>query len=513
MNHLLTYPFVCQINPGDSSFAIEVPTYFCYDSKRAIPKEIFFSKLNIIPDFFNLQAETLQLDCPDEENMTINVPISVDVKYNVLFPPATETNRATFTHGAQHTDYVKAVLDFMATSASLRKAPFMKFSPLFFDWTMVGPEPLDPYSPKHFIKEVLEKKLSTFYGTNPPTVYNVPIFDAVNKSFPGVNPYALPTAITNIYPSDDGLRIRLFLQPKTAVVFSNSGLLLILGFDVKNPTGPIQLKQRQYFIVNESDTEWLVVTGTKRPHYNHLGTEFAAISRVHLIAEPNTQKLRDGNTPETTSINVDMVQKDLFNPSTFLPKLQRAINDLARVTNLNLDLNTTTGKLTLPVPESGGKLRELKIKIPTNILRRMGYQTQGEIDHQTPHTDISASTTTTTTTDAKLTFEQKAKTLVYDTGIIYITVGDSNVSGACHSFAHEFVASLEPKPEGIMTLEKHIAGESDAIQIAEYQMGANHVILRFFLFTILPNGQHIPLNWKSGATIIGIIRSKVSKSN
>lgn len=506
-------PFLAKLESGQNSFSVDVPVHFCYNTLTAVPNKLYFSKLDVVPDFYSIQAEQLDLDSVSEENMILNFPVSIVVVYGSAYmdPKFPLTNRPTYkyvTSDRGKENIISGILDFLSpTNPYFAKTTFQKFPALYWDWFDLGSE--EHQTPEEFIKDKIFNPAVEmyYYGTRGAIQTQHLRSDLVTvdnyKSFPTgiVNPFIFPKNKAHV---DKTLRIRLFLQPKTSLHFSNAGMLIMLGFDVNNHPH-ISTVGKQTVIANNSATEWLELEADTFPSWTHWelpdGKLPSGDTKLQLKTSEMFAPSRLHSQPEKIEYTLSMTKTDYDNAGLVRVALGKLIDKMTNQNNINVTFNVQSGELGVPDPStSQNMVQSIVFNFPNiNLANKLSYK-QLEIYHDTQQQGTLPGPAT------KLNFEQKAKSLVFDTNLIYVLALDTISSDRMHPFAPGFVASLHPE-DGTMTMDIPWSKQPDYFRLAEYQTGQNHIPLTFDLYTILPNKQHIKLNWKPGATICGILRS------
>lgn len=503
-------PFVSHLKSGQNAFTVEVPLHFCYNTLTGVPNKMYFSKLDLVPDFFSIQAEELDLDSANEENMEVDFKISISAMYGNKYmdPELPLAKRPVFKFlSTDKPNNVNAILDFLSTNY-FAKQSFQKYPPFFWDWFDVGMD--EHQTPEEFIKDKIfnpavegffystrNELLTTHWRQNFATQDNY-------KSFPNgiINPFVFPKQKANIVKT---IRIRLFLQPKTSVIFSNAGILSMLGFDVEN-NELIKTIGRQFAIINNSATTWLEVIGDESPSWTHWeldnGRFAAQDTKVQLKTSEPFAVARAQSHTETCQYTATMPNSQLTNSAESKLILSNIVDRLTNECNLNVVYNLENGIVYVPNPlDSNDMLKSCFLSFPSVDIANLFNYNQMVIEHDTPQ-QIATSETIT----SNLNFDLKAKSLVFDTNLVYVIALDTISSDRMHPLAPGFVASLHPV-DGTMKMDVPLSRQPDFFRLAEYQTGQNQVQLHFDLFTILPNKQHVKLNWKPGATVCGILRA------
>lgn len=510
-------PFVSDLRPKENMFTVEVPLHFCYNTMNAVPNKLYFSKLNLVPDFFNLQAEELDIDTEDTENMNIDVAINLSVIYGQEFLNI-HKKRPMYKHGvATREEYVNSVLQFLTYKTDyFAKASFQKYPSFFWDWHDVeldGHLPADEFIKKKIHQPVVENFFYSTIGELNTVHYRKTLMQTNNvENFTGqiINPYEFPTKkVDSSESSLATIRVRFHLQPRTTISFSNSGILAILGFDVKN-NQHIKYINRNYVIANNSATEWLHFSADFAPSLANWQDEDekypASDTKVQLKTSESFIKDRETSQQEIYTKIASMTYTDFKFTPTLYSKVQEILDEITYQSNVNVAFNAINGKVTLPNPAlSENKLSQIFLTFPSlDVANRFNYS-QAVINADTEQiTSKAVSTALEKWKD--LNFDLKAKSLVFDTNLVYVIALDTISSDRMHPLAPGFVASLHPN-DGIMEMAVPWYKQPDYFRLAEYQTGNNQIQLKFELYTILNNKQHVKLHWKPGATVCGIIRA------
>lgn len=513
-----TIPFVSGLGPGENVFSVDVPLHFCYNTMNAVPNKLYFSKLDLVPDFFNIQAEQLDIESVNTENMDTNISIELSVVYGTDYLNI-HKKRPTYKHGdVDKKNYVYSILEFLSPSTDyFAKSSFQKYPSFFWDWYDVE---LDGHlRPEEFIETRIHQPVVEifYYGTTTElstTHYRKNLMETNNvQYFTGqlINPYEFPTRkVDSSETSIQTIRVRFHLQPKTSLSFSNAGILAILGFDLKH-NSHIKYINRNYVIANNSPTEWLHISADHAPtllNWQLKEDEWpSSDTKVQLKTSEPFVLSRQLSQPEMYSHSHIMTHVDFKSNSALYTTVAASIDILAHQSNLNIGINTFSGKLNLPTVESGqNQLKSISIKFPTvEVANRFNYK-QDVVDANTEQ--ITSRPVSTALEKYKdLNFDLKAKSLVFDTNLVYVIALDTISSDRMHPLAPGFVASLHPN-DGIMEMAIPWLKQPDYFRLAEYQTGNNQIQLQFELYTILSNKQHVKLNWKPGATVCGILRAR-----
>lgn len=585
-------PFRQLLHPRQHSFTLQVPIPFCFNEKTHTPNYLYFSKLDVIPDFYNEASEAFRLDTIQEDNTVIEFPLTVSVEYgpNQYFQQDPARKVATYAWpklSDPPADFIENVLKFLASAIQLRPAPHNRFNPVFFDWTFY--ENTDNFlSHDQLIYETVPNNFSLFYHEHKnkatfvndyafewnPAVHDNPahwktdLFAKTCLELPGINPWKYPRAMA---VNSDQLRLRLHLQPYTVFTCSNFALLQVLGFDWEDPLiqSHINRKNNQYNVFNDK-AHWLTWTATNHPHpyLQRPAKAHTSISVKPLPSDPqhflSSSSSRSSRQPVKIkwSKHFRLTKAQIANDAIFFETIvTKGLSDVILTFNLNLTCDVTSGKLTIPKPDSDKRLLSCTVRTSDLIVRRLGYRPVSPVlDHTSEHftdrlaqkqllllddhsvyaaaggggsgadatmtddtEDFFDTTSQTATASASAAAaarkaavaaqaeelrqlhrkaREKSEILVYDTGAIHVT-SNQGFSEGYNNFGGQFVASLKPKMPGIMTLDK----STQYLRISECQAGTHFIPLTFQLNTFIQEDESVLLNWPTGATIHGILQS------
>ena len=76
-------------------------------------------------------------------------------------------------------------------------------------------------------------------------------------------------------------------------------------------------------------------------------------------------------------------------------------------------------------------------------------------------------------------------------------------------YNEEFLAFLEPHNDGSMKMVPYQSHQMvNYFSAPNVFSGSNEIELVFNLHTIQPDGKHVPLQWVTGSTVLGNLRSR-----
>lgn len=552
-------PFRYFLHPRQNSFTLNVPTSFCFNDKTHTPNQLYFSKLDVIPDFFNQASEALRLETVQEDNILIDFPFNIVTEYgpNQFFQEDSARKKAQYTFpqlNLPRADFVEQIITFFATAVQFQPAKHNQFNPLFLDWTYVSKENENVVSHEQLIYELVPNSLNIFYHElkqtpvqsgdylyswerhmNLPSKWKTDLLSEDVLQLPGINSWKFPRALAT---NTEQLRIRLHLQPFTVLTCSNFALLQSLGFDWEDVTirATRSRAHNQFHVIN-SDPEWLTWTATRHPDSRHINP-FRSLTEIFLqpLFQNTTRFLKRGRPIKMTLSNhFQMTKAQIADDSIFYETIiKQALSNAVLTFNLRLSCNVEEGgKITIPKPDTENRLKNCRIETNELIVRRLGYRpTSNELTYSSEHfiDRIQQRQQQRTNNDDDITLEdpaavsaavsaakleaekqiqlhqkarEKAEILVYDTGAIHVT-SKQGLSQGYNNFGGQFVASLAPKMPGIMTLDP---STTQYLRISECQAGKHYIPLTFQLNTFIQTDESILLNWPAGAALHGVLES------
>lgn len=494
------HPFLNVLKPKQSEFQITVPTAFCFDSEKgnAQNRHLWFSDFRIVPSFFSEKASALKMDSEEELSIVEEHNFQLDTMWTKLFLPK-ETNegtdkRETIQFNQKNYDAGYAMLELNKIGVK-KKIPAQKFPPVFCDWVhleigdtqdLSGSKSLsrggveETERQNTFASSLVDstnKLCEKLYGVrNLEEKHKISMLNQELQEFPGANNFAWPNP-----NSDLGVRVRLFLQPGCSITMSNFNIFRLLGFHQEQVIG-----KRQFSIHNYNSDEWKVVTALRHPRtlLEHKDDPVTSPTKISIQYRSQNQI----TTSKKTVLSI--TKKDFLNDDNFAQEIKKIIDILALDMNVNLDING----LTLTFPPKNNYLTHCCLQVSTTVSKRLGYGAHNKIDENSVKVNPIDSD-----------FQVQAKTLVYDTGIAYLKAKNT-ISNLLTNDNELFILSLEPASEGILKMTPSMTSTFHASTMFS---GSHEMDLPFKIYTIQPDGQHVPLCWLSGAYIYGNLWSKV----
>lgn len=245
------------IPAGESEFTIDNPN----NVRDGIERAFSFGHLELVPEYVSEAAEVEEMDDEEANKNEIIHTVRIGVNYLEEFYYPEDHRKRMLIQFPKGRYYVADIMKALNHGFEAKKPLGMSICPGFFDWKITALDPFKEDGAK--FREKTEAyavsyydELSDFFSPNthkgwlPPTINTGPF-----------NDFKLPSNDTIL--SDT--RCRMVLLPKFKMAFSNSQLLLALGFS-PDFIGK-RKKHNQYVIVNDSPMHTSVMTGEKAPLY------------------------------------------------------------------------------------------------------------------------------------------------------------------------------------------------------------------------------------------------------
>jgi hypothetical protein len=104
-----------------------------------------------------------------------------------------------------------------------------------------------------------------------------------------------------------------------------------------------------------------------------------------------------------------------------------------------------------------------------------------------------------------------SRTLAFDTGIVIVEI-DNISSNTTFGLENKFMASLYPNESGILTMSPLASSSPNrpTVSIPTFMTGSSLVPLQFQLLRYINDNTLVPLIWKTGAFVNGVLRGIVA---
>lgn len=459
MDQTVNIPFCHKLEPGDSEFTIEVLSRF-----RDNPNRLFgFSTVTLCPDYFSKKAYALDMDSEKELSAEVLNEFHFEVEYEKAVFDSRAWNSTATSMGS--------LLQSINTHFEQTKPEGCIFPAVVFDWFDILSLGRNIDSDTFHMG-----KASAYYG------------EAYNEAKHGnwlPLAYRDKTKLNNLqFPTKPeamaDIRIRMTLSPNVMVTFSNKDLPDALGI---TETQLPEKVNKQYQFKNTLINSLYPVRFLNPPKFDKL----AISTKVHAYPT-KTFVVSNLGTLKTT---VEHERK----PELMAKDYNNNLRSLAFTINLDIRLEHVTEekKFKIIFPASPGI--RVNLRVPTYIGHKLGYG----------HSDVIKSSMTNGSYPADdVTSEpilSKAQVLVYDAGMVVVSL-DERGSQQTHQFSTTFMAILEAHESGVLTTKPGI--EMPRVPVSQFNKDMKFVLSRFN-----ENNEPIPLGWKDGAYIRGVLVGKV----
>lgn len=472
MSDEVSTPFRIVIPSGQATFNVKVPKHHLTSDRK-----FYFNHLHVAPDFYNKEAEKLQLDADPEMDKMINYPVQVKVEYKDIgsvygpnFKNSTTVN--------QTQDAIEKINDHYEHY----KPDFCYTSPFFIDWidTAVH-EDMDP-------KKYVPMLAKSYYNEYFREVLHGDRLPSSVRSLDGVNNY-LPPIGTMVVPDlfEQRIRLRIWMAPYTRAVFSsNLPFVNEFGFGAGQFGEPFK---NQYHLVNKSD-HWLPVLTSERAPSKIIASKIDFRMAVAAYNTPNVNRL----------LITNMSRRDWQHDEKVIVYLRELFKQAS--TNFNVIFSLTYSldekRFAFHFPTSD----EVNVSISClpEFAMRLGYGPEHFITkgmkaqpQQERQSYIAAQT--------------KALAVVYDTGPIICTL--DNVSSNTTSGADDqFMAALYPHMSGTLSMPQSLCScRTNAAHINILtQSTAAFIPITFRLLRIYDDEKSSNFSWTQDAYVYGVLQ-------
>jgi len=477
----VTMPFRIPIPSGHSAFTIPVPMNYIRSNP---PRRFFFNHLEIIPDFFSMEAEKLELDADPQ----LDKMVERDIVAKIYYSDPKTVYGIPYEHNASAwntPNFLKHINKHFET----HKPDFAYTTPVFIDWidqVLERNEASKDYVPNQtlvFYGEDYDK--AKHFDALPPSAREV---DGANNFLPPVNGAMAPSSLY-----EQRIRLRLWMAPFTLAVFSNINLMSKgLGFKPEDLGVP---KGRQMYLFNDSAYWKVVATAIEAP-------------KIELAVNPFKLWLRASETTNTSRIkHVAMLQKDWLDNVKVGENLAEAFRQTSRSFNLifSLSYNSTSKTFAINFPEDSSAVN-VSIVCEPEFAHRLGYGYETLI---TKGMKAKPQKERHSVKDAHLS----ALSVVFDTGPIICQL-DQVSSNTTSGLIDKTVASLYPHRSGTLrmppmrcscALQSPQGSQSFRVWINAHTTEATYPV-KFLLKRIYDDGSCLDFKWTSDAFVYGVLQ-------
>lgn len=222
-----------------------------------------------------------------------------------------------------------------------------------------------------------------------------------------------------------------------------------------------------------------------------MGPESAASQSACRQNQGNKYKLlHNKDNCEITAVCAEVKEKTRARSySPTIEKLARSINCY-----LTLGFESEAKKVSLHFPNNADIY--VRVFLSSKVMRQLGYDMSHRefIDHRSVPSAVVSLTLDTGN------FEKKARALVYDTGMVVVSMNDQMGGAACNS-QHDLttMATLEPEYRGVLR------NRPSPIDSPQVFLSSINPDMHFLLHRFNDKNKKFPLGWPVGAFVFGEI--------
>lgn len=486
-------PIKCVVHARQSQFDVKLPNYFFIDNVTNASKRILLSDVRLCPDYYSQMAAEHGLDSAEENDAMKTIELKATATVSPTIFKDADCHEVTVSTPEATTTTSTTLMEMFNKFVARRKPIDLLRVPVFFDWIHKSVPVYDEANISFFD--------DSFYTDD--TAYasatHSNVLDKSVRDLPDVNNFKFPTE-RSVYVMQKA-RARMHLAPNTRVIFSNPYLMLRFGF----AKSQCRIYNKQYIFENET-SQWRVITGNMPFCYVDL-TRGEMEEQDELldyipcdIRSPHKVKIELCNTDITTGpVFLEIKNKDWYKKDTALETaLTTALKSLSNELNLSLKMTyLTAGKKFFFVFPDNQYISNVRLFTGAELANRMKYGLVEFLTKDSRPPDDA--------TDSTLTYEEKARTLVYDAQIVWITLDQTSCNATLNS-NEEVMCMLHPYRDG--TMRSSNSDLSHTVKVPNYALGSDYISVRFNLWTFDTNGKPTPLKWNTCAIVTGLLRSK-----
>lgn len=430
-----------------------------------------FDSLTLAPGYFSIQAAQWDLD-----------PAIKDIRIPILLEFVWENAYVKGVIGTAWQTSAKTNVPQMIKSLNnhfdLQKPTGIHSPLVFFDWVIAGYEKGDAD-----LKTFHRDSAQLLYGTDYDAALHEESLPESIKQLPFVNTLKFPTTTDADILSE--LRIRMHLAPNAAVAMANEGVLRAFGWSDKSI--PSRVSNQVQMVNNALNAYKMFMSDGSIPSLNVEGGSSFKIAPI-INREVFKSNLATAYTNRARERKNDLLASDLND----------VIETVAREFNFNFKFKYFTSSKRFEIQVPIDAKYSVALHIDPTLSERMGH---GKVEK---FTSKSAGLPVANMSDITET-EKRAKTLVYDTGIVVVLL-EKYTNLQTDQFAGLVVATLEAHTDGTM-ISKHVA------PLPEFDVSFSTPEVRLGLYRFDENNKAMPLGWKVSAYLRGILVSTSTKAS
>lgn len=449
MSQTVYIPFNIKLDPGEDAFAIDIPKDFQ-------DRKFEFQTLTLIPDLYRLQALEMKMD--DEATTTTTDDVFVELKLKHKMYSAHQ-----FVSPVEFED-ISSVLQYLNTFFESNKPEGMLLPPVVFDWILID------------VLNMNLRETFQYYAVRGQELYGEIFSSSKHGGF--VSPQLRDAGFSYFkYPTmldvQKKIRVRMTLMPNVACSFSNDHLLHLLGFS-NDQTAYGKHEVHFRYINSKTNSQFTTIAdyAPKSHGPNVVNTTVFVYPLARSIQSPMY------TFTTTNARNVNQLIED------YSETIQTMASDLNL--NLSLEFEEDTHRVKLQLPSD----IQMTFRLPPKMAHRLGF---GHVSHITqdsvsiPHPPMVA----------LHNVGKISKIQSFDTGMVMVTLANYG-STQTQQFINVLMAVLEPQSGGCHTTRIE---ERPQITVSQFNPRLEFKMSRFN-----ETNQPVPLDWKCGAFVRGVLR-------
>jgi hypothetical protein len=389
------------------------------------------------------------------------------------------------------------IKSFNAYYETAGKPAGLRGPPCFIDW-IDSNWPLPPedayYSEPIDFEENVRSMGILYYGGDEENEDETGAFIHIDALEPsarnvyGTNNYTFP-----IFAQDDeevmnDLRLRLHIAPNTVVSFSSNGFLNAMGFD-NTQYGP-RKKYNRFNIENPFKDRYLTIAAENSPNVGVLLTRLG--DRVSISSMERIWASRDVSC--TMSIANFRQNREIER------EVNNILDEIASETNFDVDLKFDLAQKTFSFIFPDNPNMKVTLHLPKELANRLGFGSG--VTRITRESIAESVGDYTAVTDAELL----SKTLVYDTGMVIVTL-DNLSSMSTLGMSEFYMACLRPTSDGTIELRRTTDLPPSIYLPSSGGSNTSQVLCNIWVYN--EDGTTRRIDWKTGLYVAGILQGKV----
>lgn len=466
MSGNVNIPFRKRLEIGETNFSINVPRKFLGNTDRTFG----FQSITLLPEYQSKQAFAYNMDPQSELHTLVKNDFQLQVSYEDGFYNK-ETSTWTF---SPTLTTMNLLLKHLNTHFDSKKPPGTLYPPVVFDWVSLIHVADDDMRKSH------QDSAVSFYGVEYNEALHGNALPPSMNSIKSLNNMMFPTNTSEELL--DLIRIRMFLAPNVTVTFSNEVLPRLMGFSESQIPSRNSKNQIAYINPNTDKFEFFICHDMLKFDI----TPDARGVKMHLYSSQNF-------VYSPLSVFQTTRGRERI-PEQLAEDYQRSLTLSARLLNLFMNLEYVKAERKFKISYPNNNNVSINIITKPYVSRQLGFEATDVIKHKTVPSALAPDV------DVK-EIEQKARALVYDTGMVVIDLSQQ-VSQQNSYSGTATMATLEPFFDGVMRNPPRL--EMPRVHVTYFDP-----ILKFDLYRIGDDDQPHPLDWKVGAFVQGLLVGKV----